>query len=276
MASIGSQLAAAREAKQLSVADVAAHMHLRAMYVDAMERDDWRSIGEPVYVRGFLRGYARLIGLDPEPLVTDLNAQLSPSPEIIASEDPVQRSDEMRTEPQDAYTFERHLRVERQSSFYAWLLGALTTVAVALVFMVVRVYFFPSPQTSAQTPPVVTQAAGVNPNDAGAATPAPITASVMDQGDSSRSGVQLRLQLTQDCWLAVTVDGKRVLYDTLPAGSVREFRAAKTITLRAGNAGGVVATVDGQPLGTLGSKGQVQERIFAAKSVEPSVTGPRE
>jgi cytoskeleton protein RodZ len=277
LASIGSQLAAAREAKRLTVADVAARLHLRAMFVDAMERENWQPIGEPVYVRGFVRSYARLVGLDPEPLIGQLNVEYYPPPEPVPQDERSSRNGEAPPAAGDAYTFERHVRIERQSSFYPWLLGALSTVAALLVFMVVRVYFFAPAENVAQVPPVVSQAAGVNAGDSVAATPeANAIVAAADRGATSQSGVQLRLQLTQDCWLAVAVDGKRVLYETLPAGSVREFRAARTITLRAGNAGGVVATVDGQPLGTLGSRGQVQERVFAAKSVEPPVTGPRE
>ena len=79
-------------------------------------------------------------------------------------------------------------------------------------------------------------------------------------------GVDLRLQLTQSCWLSITVDGKRVVYQTLPAGTVREFHGVHEIALRAGNAGGVIATIDGQPLGTLGDPGQVRDKVFAVRT----------
>ncbi|HXN09519.1 MAG TPA: DUF4115 domain-containing protein, partial [Candidatus Acidoferrales bacterium] len=79
------------------------------------------------------------------------------------------------------------------------------------------------------------------------------------------SGVNLRLQLTQASWLSVTVDGRRVVYETLPAGTVREFHGVREITLRAGNAGGVVAKIDGKDLGKLGQAGQVEDRVFAVK-----------
>ncbi len=81
---------------------------------------------------------------------------------------------------------------------------------------------------------------------------------------AQNGGVNLRLQLTQPSWLSVTVDGKRVVYETLPAGTVRDFHGAREITLRAGNAGGVVANIDGKDLGALGQAGQVEDRRFAA------------
>jgi hypothetical protein len=153
----------------------------------------------------------------------------------------------------------------------------LTTVAALLVFLVVRVYFF-SPSPSAQTSPPVDQTHAAqnaqNPADSTAITGA--ATSTATTAGTQPKGVDLRLQLTQDCWLSITVDGRRVVYETLPAGTVKEFRGAHMITLRAGNAGGVIATVDGQPLGTLGGNGQVQERAFAAKSIQLPATGARE
>jgi len=270
---IGSELADARKAKGLNVADVASRLHIRAMYVDAMERESWDVIGEPVYVRGFLKNYARLVGVRPDDALEELDRHFRAGATNPSGEDnePVSYGNP---------PIDRYARDERgaPSIFYPWLLGALTTVAAILVFLVVREFFFPSAEISANQPAVpasnasaaqpganglpgsdVQQAAGLNAGDQSSLDQAA-------QASVQPRGVNLRLVLTQNCWLAVTVDGKRVLYDTLPKGTVREFRAAREITLRAGNAGGVIASVDGQPLGTLGSPGQVQDRVFAAKT----------
>lgn len=275
MASIGPQLAAAREAKHLTVSDVATRLHMRSMFVDALERERWDLVGERVYVRGFLKNYARFVGLDPAPLLEELRNEYD-NYEVASPAREIENG--VAEEP---YSYSRHVRTERQSSFYTWLLGALTTVAALLVFLVVRVYFFAPNDTSAQSMQSADQSRSQTAQTAGgsepvAASPAPNALIASEQTDGAQPGVDLRLQLTQNCWLSVTVDGKRVLYETLPAGSVKEFRGAKTITLRAGNAGGVIATVDGRPLGALGSTGQVQDRVFAAKTVQPPVTGPRE
>jgi hypothetical protein len=46
----------------------------------------------------------------------------------------------------------------------------------------------------------------------------------------------------------------------------------REIILRAGNAGGIVATIDGKPLGTLGQVGQVEDRVFAVATPAQSQT----
>ena len=56
---------AAREARRLSLSEVAEQIHIRALYLQNIEEEDWRAIGAPVYVRGFIRTYARFLGLDP-------------------------------------------------------------------------------------------------------------------------------------------------------------------------------------------------------------------
>jgi transcriptional regulator with XRE-family HTH domain len=65
MPALGERFRAAREARGLSLSDVAEQIRIRSVYLAAIEDDNWNAIGAPVYVRGFLRTYARFLGLDP-------------------------------------------------------------------------------------------------------------------------------------------------------------------------------------------------------------------
>lgn len=65
----GSRLLAARESMKLSVNDVARQLKLQPRQVEALERDDYTIFSSPVFVRGFLRNYARFVGLDGDSLV---------------------------------------------------------------------------------------------------------------------------------------------------------------------------------------------------------------
>lgn len=69
MASVGQALREARETQSITVEDVALRLRLMHRQVDAMETDDFESLGQPVFARGFVRNYARLLGLQPEPLL---------------------------------------------------------------------------------------------------------------------------------------------------------------------------------------------------------------
>ncbi len=68
-ASPGQRLRLAREARQLTRDAVAVQMRIEAKVIDALERDDYSQLPAAVFVRGYLRAYAKLVGLAAEPLV---------------------------------------------------------------------------------------------------------------------------------------------------------------------------------------------------------------
>ncbi|MCU0809649.1 MAG: DUF4115 domain-containing protein [Thiobacillaceae bacterium] len=70
--SIGQTLRVAREAQGLSVEDVATRLRLMQRQVDAIEADDFASLGQPVFARGFVRNYAKLLDLPPEALLAQM------------------------------------------------------------------------------------------------------------------------------------------------------------------------------------------------------------
>lgn len=66
---IGGTLRTTREARGLSIQDAANRLRLMNRQIVAMETNDFASLGQPVFVRGFVRNYARLLGLDPKAIL---------------------------------------------------------------------------------------------------------------------------------------------------------------------------------------------------------------
>ena len=73
-AAVGEILRGGREARGLTVANVAQMLKLGVRQVEAMEAGRFDLLPGPAFVRGFLRNYARLLGLDAEPLVAAVDA----------------------------------------------------------------------------------------------------------------------------------------------------------------------------------------------------------
>lgn len=73
---VGEQLRGAREGRQLTVADVAQALKLGPRQVEALENGDWAGLPGHTFVRGFVRNYARLVALDPLPMMAQLDAIL--------------------------------------------------------------------------------------------------------------------------------------------------------------------------------------------------------
>ena len=77
--SLGDRFRAAREARGLSLSDCSEQVRIRSVYLAAIEEENWKAIGAAVYVRGFLRTYARFLGLDPEEVVIAFNDEVQPA-----------------------------------------------------------------------------------------------------------------------------------------------------------------------------------------------------
>ncbi|MEH6356437.1 MAG: RodZ domain-containing protein [Marinobacter sp.] len=75
---VGPQLKKAREAKGLSVVEVAEAQHLRPAIVQAIENGKYELIDTELFLKGYIRAYARQVGLDGNALIADLNVELEP------------------------------------------------------------------------------------------------------------------------------------------------------------------------------------------------------
>jgi cytoskeleton protein RodZ len=80
----GAMLAAAREELNLSVSDVARHLKLSPAQVEALEEGAYDRLPGRVFVRGFLRNYAKLLGIDPQPLLRTIEHEM---PQPVAVEE---------------------------------------------------------------------------------------------------------------------------------------------------------------------------------------------
>jgi cytoskeleton protein RodZ len=70
---LGGRLVAAREAQGLTLAVVANKLRLSAAILQALESDRYEDLPEPIFVRGYLRAYARLLEMDQKVLVAEYN-----------------------------------------------------------------------------------------------------------------------------------------------------------------------------------------------------------
>ena len=80
MCELGERLRRAREAKGLSLKEAAERLALKASVLEALEACRFEALPEPPLARGYLRRYALLLGLDPEPLLALYPRQAPPPP----------------------------------------------------------------------------------------------------------------------------------------------------------------------------------------------------
>lgn len=149
---VGQQLQKAREQAGLSVNDVASAQHLRPSVIQAIEAGDHSKIDSELFLKGYVRTYARQVGLDADAVIASLDDELEPLR--------IQREQEQEANP--LVDIERRRRRKRQLAkvlFFAVVLG----VAGYLVFS----FVLPQAGTSADSPSTTTQpeSSAVDPAD---------------------------------------------------------------------------------------------------------------
>ncbi len=75
---LGQTLAAERERQGLSRADVAQRLHMSAYQVEAIETGDYKRLPQGTFLRGFVRNYAKVLGIAPDPLLALLSENSAP------------------------------------------------------------------------------------------------------------------------------------------------------------------------------------------------------
>jgi cytoskeletal protein RodZ len=252
VSALGEEFRVAREARGLSLSDVAERLHIRSVYLAAIEDEDWHVIGAPVYVRGFMRTYARFLGLDAEAAVARFSAAVPPgTPAASSPRTPAPAPSEKMT-------------AERSTPSLAAVLSVVVAV-VAVLFVAYEFYQYrtgaPSSSTVAQdtsAPADLAAPLAEASSEAVAEDTTPPVASALPKLGLKRG---LTVHVTESSWLRVAVDGTVVYEGILPAGSIKSFHG-KAADVRVGNAGGVRIAVNGKTFGPLGASGDVVERKF--------------
>jgi cytoskeleton protein RodZ len=257
VSALGEEFRSAREARGLSLSDVAERLHIRSVYLAAIEDEDWHVIGAPVYVRGFMRTYARFLGLDPEAAVARFAAAVPAGPPVAAP-------------PRAAATPSNagEKRAEQSSPS----LAAVLSIVVALIVVLFVGYEFYQYRSGAPAVPAAQGSSAAVPDVAADDTPTTAPDASADAGSAATAALPpplptpkpvsqrgLSVKVTDTSWLRVTIDGTVVLEGTLPAGTSKSFNG-KVADVRVGNAGGVRIAVNGRTLGPLGGSGDVVER----------------
>ncbi len=254
----------ARQARGLSLEQVEEETKIRRKYLEALEEEAFDVLPGRVYVRGFLRNYARFLGLDAGALVARFEEMLP--------------SEEVPPVPQPFPGSGKKLRLN-------WPLGRIAYAVMGLVLAFLLVWGGSSlfgltrdaaywdkekkqpgvsPGTPAGTPDPPSGKSTVHTGDPVTPSSTPTSTGT---NNSTPEGVHLVLNVTAEtCWMRVVVDGKIMFTGEVPANQSKSFKAKEHIWVKLGNAGVVNVQLNGQDLGVLGDRGQVVSREFSAST----------
>jgi cytoskeleton protein RodZ len=145
---VGAALAAGRAAKGLAVEDISRLLKLSVVQVNALESGDHSHLPSAVFVRGFIRSYAKLINLDLTPLLPPVKA--APTENTNAHDtraDSYDRHD--RSDTPDRHLMHRKRGVSIEPSPYRRVPAILAGVACVLLGLAYYEFVFNAPPGSA-------------------------------------------------------------------------------------------------------------------------------
>lgn len=232
---VGTTLRHARERNGLTLEQLAAITRITPSLLHALEDNAFDKVPSGIFARGFIRSYAREVGLDPEEMVQQY---LEESGDTIGTTQPAAEAEL----DEDI----RVLQVDPEPS------SGRATWGYALIVAALAVAFVSSTRTGDSDDAIAAVMAAQAAEPAAASDPAAAEPdAVATTGDGL---VGLDIAPSAPCWVEVVVDGKRVVYRTMQPGE-RETIAAREIALRVGDPAAFGYTINGRPGRPLGPAG---------------------
>jgi cytoskeleton protein RodZ len=219
--SFGTWLRRQREARQISLREVADRTKISLRYLQAMEDDRFEVLPAPVFAKGFLREYARYVGLSPDEVV---NHYLS-----VQQPQAIDGGDEGRRERPVGAGWPRWLTL---AAVVLLLLG----MAVLLAFLSERWRQHRAGAAGEPRPPIV----------APLATPVPPAPPVPAAAPSAP--LEVTVDFNQECWVEAVVDGGSRRAEMRWPGESMQIEAKQSVVFgKLGNPAAVDIQVNGFP-----------------------------
>lgn len=256
---VGGALRDAREQRGLSLDQLARATKIRVATLQAIETNRREKLPEAIFLRGFVRAYAREVGLNPEETVRQYLGQFDSVMHIIESARA--GTDEMRAEHPPAVAGEAdHDEAERRVTRVHWL------GLVMLVTSVVAYYTIARWRAPAPLPPlagaikIATSASpGGSPTGAPTARVEAATAGSRELAAASATEgdlFHLDVRSHGPCWLSAAVDGTRVVYRLMQPGEQHTIVVHDEAVLRVGDPAAFAFSINGREGRSLGRSGE--------------------
>ncbi|GJL66380.1 MAG: XRE family transcriptional regulator [Nitrospirales bacterium] len=285
--SIGVHLKKIRETQGLSLDQVASLTRIQAKFLQALENEEFQLLPEQVFTRGFVRTYARSLGISEE----DTLRRFSES-----SSDYYQQGQKAQHQAQLQIQEEKRGKLNRNLVIIISII-----ILVALGFLLPNQQQSPPPSSppeqehselsspdlsksektnvepeetelsslpikEEESPPAEQEAQSdldpspAMPSPAIAETPTP-SAAPAESISPSTDPLRLEIQATQLTWVVVKSDNDDPKEALLQPGQTATWEAQQQFTLTLGNAAGSVVKLNGEPRGPFGKPGQVVREV---------------
>lgn len=240
---LGDSLRQARHSQCLSLEEVANKTRIPVRTLQAIEDGRMEQLPEPVYIRGFIRHFGDFLGLNGAELANSFPAEVIARP-VFAS---WQQFPVSQLRPVHLYIIYVLLIMFAVSTLSYLMQRSSTPTRQGLSSL--EVPMPPSVEPDVESNPFLSESV---------VSPTPTT-STGDRPDVKLDRLEVTVTFREQSWIQVTADGKTAYEGVLPEGTQKTWQAQKTLTVRSGNAGGVLLAVNQDLPKVMGSPGTVKE-----------------
>ncbi|MGH9721971.1 MAG: helix-turn-helix domain-containing protein [Bryobacteraceae bacterium] len=292
MNSIGDKLRHQRLQRGITLDTVASDTKIGARMLEAIEAEEFDRLPGGVFRKSFVLQYARYLGIDEEPILSDLKQRsgFDTAPSLPGEAEVNGTHESFGAEPEW-----RLPSLGKKSGAGSYVGSLLGFVAVILGCAAVYTWWqketrvageemarhaptlkpeaasppSAAPQTKRQDPahgaPSPASPGSTSASTPGATAAAPSASPSQPPSSAPApglpvSGQPVRVNLTagEETWVQISSDGKRVFSNSLHANETKVVEAAEKVRVLVGNAGGLEVSLNGKPIGPIGPRGQVR------------------
>jgi cytoskeleton protein RodZ len=250
---VGARLRQAREAQGLAIDDVAQQLKFAPRQIESLEQERFDRLPGPTIARGMVRNYARLLRLDPDPLIERMAPQAEKThdpglTERFRKEVPFSEGGKRSTLIYAGFSI--GILVLVAAVAYEWQQEKATPQFVAPAREEPAPAPSPAPVAAAPVAPPPVEEKKVDLATVAPAKPAPPPAAPVEAQKPAATAMQrIVVRAEEDAWVEIRDASGRTLVATLaPAGSERAVQGRAPFELVIGNAASVKLTYEGKPV----------------------------
>jgi cytoskeleton protein RodZ len=243
----GRMLAQLRADRKLSIADVAQRLKYGARQIEALEAEEFDKLPGATFVRGMVRGYAKLLDTDAQPMLDELEQRYVPREiDLDLRDKGIPFAQDGKRGTRAYLAFSVLVLIVVAGILYEWRAGAFPWARFAASA--------PSPQEESKAPPVAPPADAPAEMEVPAAPPVsvaetPAPHAQQPTGAAGGGEGRIRLEFDSESWVEIRDrDGKTLMSQLNPAGSRRVVVGRPPLSLVIGSGAAVRLTYNDKPV----------------------------
>jgi cytoskeletal protein RodZ len=295
--SFGEKLKLERERQNITLDQVSVSTKIAIRMLRAIEEDHFDQLPGGIFNKGFIRAYARVLGLDEDQTLADYRkasgGEVSPAQadthlQNVASTAVRHRSSfdnaavDIKNSNQEVNLDHIEAAAHPLDNQLPWGIFAALLLLVALTLSLWSRFershareatLIPASNPTSSLPPPPATSGGSGTKTAMTHTPSPTSAAYVGTSSPSLaptpspSEFSLVIQARKESWITITADGKPSISELMTAGTERTIHGSKQVVVKAGNAGAIEFQFNGQKFPAPGEYGEVKTVTFGPNGI---------